>query len=206
MLPRSVQNLIDQLARLPGVGPKSAARFAFWLLAYPQDQLTSFGETMINLKKDLIRCDKCYNLSDQKLCKICSDPSRDRKVLIIVEDSSDVMVFEKAGYRGLYHVLGGVLSPINNIGPQDVNIKKLLHRLADKRDDTREVILATDPSTEGEATAIYLADAIAKLKKLDKIKKNIKVTRIAQGLPVGGDIEYADPATLRKSLEGRKDF
>lgn len=199
MLPKSLQNLIDELSKLPGIGPKSAARLAFYLLTKPDSDVLNLGESIVNLKKNLKHCAECYNITEEQVCKICHDNKRSRAVLAVVEEPLDIIALEKSGgFTGIYHVLGGAISPIDGIGPEDLRIAQLINRIA--KDGIKEIILATNPSLEGEATASYIKDQIS--------KKGIKIsiTRIARGLPVGGDLEYADEVTLRRSLEGRRDY
>ena len=199
MLPESLQNLIDELSKLPGIGPKSAARLAFYLLTKPDGDVSNLGESITNLKKNLKYCSKCFNITERETCRVCSDDKRNQSILAVVEEPLDIIALEKSGgFSGIYHVLGGAISPIDGIGPEDLRIVQLINRISD--DGIEEIILATNPSLEGEATASYIKDQIG--------KKGIKIsiTRIARGLPVGGDLEYADEVTLRRSLEGRRDY
>lgn len=200
ILPESVSRLIEEFSKLPGIGPKTASRLAFYLLTKSNTDIESFGQAVSNLKKHLKTCQNCYNITESSPCEICQDPKRDKSLLMVVEEPLDVVALEKTGYNGLYHVLGGVISPIDGIGPENLRIGELLERIK-KGNKTREIILATDPSLEGEATAMYLAREIQKFDL-----KNLKVTRIARGLPVGGDLEYADEITLRRALEGRNEY
>lgn len=189
-----IQTLIEEFRKLPGIGPKSAQRLVFYLLKKPDEVSTSLADAIQNLKKNLRLCSKCNNITDLDPCRICQDSSRDNRFICIVEEPFNVISFEKSGgYRGHYHVLHGVISPINGIGPDELKIKNLLPRLADST--LEEVIVATNPTTEGETTAIYIARLLKPLE--------IKVTRIALGVPVGSDIEYADSMTLSRSLSGR---
>lgn len=197
MLPKSVQNLIDEFSRLPGIGPKTAARLTFYLLSKPEYDINKLGNSISNLKKNLIFCRICYNISEQDPCEICQDKNRQKDIICVVEEPLDVLSFQRTNYRGVYHVLGGVISPIDDIGPDDLTIKQLFYRI--KKDEISEIILATDPSLEGEATAMYIAKEIAN-------RRNLKVTRLARGLPVGGDLEYTDEVTLSRALEGRSEF
>lgn len=192
---------------MPGIGPKTASRLTFYLLSKPESDLTGFGQALINLKKDLKICANCYTFSENSICDICQDPKRDKSSIMVVEEPLDIVAMEKTGYRGLYHVLGGVISPIEGIGPENLRISQLLEKMVKKEDFQKgnpkgldEVILATDPSLEGEATAMYISGEI------EKLKTGVKVTRIARGLPVGGDLEYADEITLTRALEGRKEY
>lgn len=204
MLPKSIQYTIDEFSRLPGIGPKTAARLTFYLLTQSPDDVKKFGQTVANLKDNLIFCKQCYNISETNPCEICDNESRDKNTLCVVEEPLDIIALEKTMYKGIYHVLGGVISPIDNIGPDNLHIKELLTRL--ENEQIKEIIMATDPSLEGEATASYISGKIAKLKKDKKIKNDLKITRIARGLPVGGDLEYADEVTLSRALEGRSEI
>ncbi len=198
-LPRSIQDLSEALCRLPGIGPKTAHRLTFYLINRPADELATIGEAFLNLKKDLVQCSVCFTISDTDPCSICADPERDQTRLMLVEETLDVVAMERTGYSGLYHVLGGVISPINGVGPHDLTIKQLLDRVQNQ--EIKEIILATDPSLEGEATAAYITDRLGQ-----SDLKHISITRIARGLPVGGDLEYADEMTLRRALEGRQTY
>ena len=198
-LPRAVSKLIDAFDGLPGIGPKTAARMAFYLLHVPQDQLESFASALTNLKKNTIQCSVCFNIGETDPCTICSNASRKKDIICIVEQPLDVMVFEGMGkYDGVYHVLHGAISPLNNIGPDDIFIPQLVTRLSNST--ITEIILATNPTVEGEATALYIKQALA-----DK-GLTIPMTRLAHGLPVGGDLEYADELTLARALEGRREY
>ena len=189
--------LVDQLARLPGIGRKSAQRLAFYILKQPKQDAYALAKAIINAKEKITYCSVCYNLTDQDICPICADPERDGTLICVVEDARDVLALERAQeFHGLYHVLGGAISPIDGIGPEQLKIAELLARLKDSA--VQEVILATNSTIEGEATAMYLSGLIKPL--------GIKVTRIAQGLPVGGDIEYADEVTLARAFNGRREF
>ncbi|MCK9482982.1 MAG: recombination mediator RecR [Candidatus Marinimicrobia bacterium] len=191
-LPDSLQNLIERFAKFPGVGRKSAQRLAFYLLKADREEAVALAKAIIDVKDRIFKCSRCYNISETDPCKICTDEKRDHSIICVVQEAMDVLSIEKTGYyRGLYHVLGGVLSPLNGIGPDELNIQGLLYRL----DNVREVILAINLTRDGETTALYLS-------KLLK-SKNVKVSRIAQGLPAGIDLEYADEITLTHALEGR---
>ncbi|AKM81873.1 TPA: recombination protein RecR [Candidatus Berkelbacteria bacterium] len=198
ILPDSVQKLIDEFGKLPGIGPKTASRLVFYLLTKSNTDIESLGESVTNLKKNLVYCQECFNIAEQSPCNICADPKREKNTVMVVEEPLDVVALSKTSYNGLYHVLGGVISPIDGVGPEQLRVAELIAKLKEEKFD--EMILATDPSLEGEATAMY----IAKLVEKDKIK--IKVTRIARGLPVGGDLEYADEITLTRALEGRNAY
>ena len=190
-----IQELIDELARLPGVGPKSAQRLAFWLVKAPIDDAKRLAQAIIEAKERIFFCRECGNVAEGDLCRICRDESRDRTQLCVVEEPKDVLAIERTReFRGRYHVLGGAISPIEGIGPDDLRVRELMTRLADGR--VTELILATDPNTEGEATATYLARLVKPM--------GLKVTRLASGLPVGGDLEYADEVTLGRAFEGRR--
>ncbi|MEO5874823.1 MAG: recombination mediator RecR [Streptosporangiaceae bacterium] len=190
-----VQNLIDELGRLPGVGPKGAQRIAFHLLNADAVDVNRLADALREVKEKVRFCAVCGNVAEEAECRICRDPRRDRAVICVVEESKDVVAIERTReFRGRYHVLGGAISPIEGIGPEDLRIRELMVRLADGQ--VTELILATDPNLEGEATATYLARLV---KPMD-----LKVTRLASGLPVGGDLEYADEVTLGRAFEGRR--
>lgn len=190
-----VQELIDELGRLPGVGPKSAQRIAFYLLQTEDDLAERLAKVLIEVKERVRFCDICGNVSEQERCNICRDVRRDQTLICVVEESKDVQAIERTReFRGLYHVLGGAISPIEGIGPDQLRIKELMSRLSNP--DIREVILATDPNLEGEATATYLSRMLSTM--------GIPVTRLASGLPVGGDLEYADEVTLGRAFSGRR--
>ncbi len=190
-----VQNLIDELGLLPGVGPKSAQRIAFHLLAADPADVKRLAHALLEVKEKVRFCRTCGNVASEEECRICRDPRRDTHVICVVEESKDVVAIEKTReFRGTYHVLGGAISPIDGVGPEDLRIRDLMTRLADGR--VTELILATDPNLEGEATATYLARLVKPM--------GMKVTRLASGLPVGGDLEYADEVTLGRAFEGRR--
>ena len=190
-----VQELIDELSRLPGVGPKSAQRIAFYLLQSDDDQAKKLAEVLLEVKERVRFCEICGNVSEEDRCNICRDARRNQTMICVVEESKDVQAIERTReYRGLYHVLGGAISPIEGIGPDQLRIKELLGRLSNA--DIVEVIIATDPNMEGEATATYIARMLSPL--------GITVTRLASGLPVGGDLEYADEVTLGRAFAGRR--
>ena len=200
ILPQTVQEAIKELSKLPSVGHKTATRLAFYLLNRGQNELDSLAQAVGNLKKGLIICDTCCNIAETNPCKICSNSSRNMKKILVVEDPMDVIAFENTNrYDGTYHVLHGVLSPIDGIGPDELRLRELFERITNQPDS--EIIIATNPSLEGEATARYIKDYIR-----DNMNDSINVTRIAKGLPVGGDLEYADSSTLTQSLEGRGEF
>ncbi|HXW33151.1 MAG TPA: recombination mediator RecR [Acidimicrobiales bacterium] len=192
----ALQALIDELGRLPGVGPKSAQRIAFHLLKVAPEDALRLADAIVALKENTTMCSRCFNVAEAELCAICSDPARDGGVICVVEDPRDVVAVEKTQeFRGRYHVLHGALNPIEGVGPDQLRISELLGRL--DTEGVKEVILCTNPNLEGEATAMYLARLLGPL--------GVKVTRIASGLPVGGDLEYADELTLGRALEGRRE-
>ena len=195
-LPGSLQNLIDQFKRLPGVGAKSAQRLAFHVLKTPREEAEQLCEAIRQVKDRVTYCSTCNNITDTDPCAYCGDPARDHRVICVVEEPQNVQVVEKTGgFRGTYHVLLGSLSPLQGVGPDDLKIKGLLGRLA--AEGVEEIILATNPTVEGEATAIYLARLLKPL--------GVRVTRIATGIPVGSDLEYADEITMGKAMEGRRE-
>ncbi len=190
-----IQDLIDELGRLPGIGPKSAQRIAFHILQNPSADVNRLAEVLVKVKEQVRFCARCGNVADQELCGVCRDPRRLQTVICVVEEAKDVVAIERTReFRGLYHVLGGAISPIDGIGPDDLSIRELLQRLADG--EVTEVILATDPNLEGEATATYLSRLLRTY--------DLTVSRLASGLPVGGDLEYADEVTLGRAFEGRR--
>ena len=198
-LPEPVQNLIDAFARLPGIGPKTASRLTFFLLRAPEDLSQSLSEALIGIKHQTGLCEICFNITHKEspVCEICASDQRNRNLLCVVEEPLDVLAIEKtAGYNGLYHVLHGVLSPIEGIGAEDLKIKELYERI--QTGDFQEVILATNPSMEGDATALFLRHRLQ--------GSQIKLTRLARGLPAGGDLEYADQSTLLRALSGRQEL
>lgn len=195
--PEPISKLIDSFTKLPGIGPKTAVRLAFFVINMNDDDVLEFANSLVSAKRELSHCTTCGHITDQDPCAICNDQSRDGSIICVVEDPKDVIAMEKMKeFNGRYHVLNGVISPMDGIGPEDINVADLLERLKD--DEIEEVILATNPNIEGEATAMY----ISRLLK----PSGIKMTRIAHGLPVGGDLEYADEVTLAKSLEGRREL
>jgi recombination protein RecR len=195
--PEPVARLIEALQRLPGIGPKTAQRLTFFLLKRPAEEVRELTESLKAVKERIVSCRICFNVTDEDPCRMCSDPRRDEHVLCVVEEPNDLLAMERTGeFRGRYHVLLGALSPLDGIGPDDIKVRELLGRLEAGR--VTEVILATNPNVEGEATALYLAKLLRPL--------GIRVTRIARGLPVGGDLEYADQVTLSKALEGRREI
>ncbi|OGC46307.1 recombination protein RecR [candidate division WWE3 bacterium RBG_19FT_COMBO_34_6] len=202
-IPRSISKLIDSFQGLPGIGPKSAQRLTFHLLRIPQDQIERFANALTGLKQGTIICGVCKNVGEEEICAVCSDNLRDHAKIIVVANPMDAFAIEKTGYNGIYHVLHGLIDPLNGIGPEELFIDDLIQRIGNylkENDDLLEVILATNTSMEGESTAMYISNLIK--------KNNFKLTlsRIARGLPVGGDIEYADEVTLSRALEGRVEF
>ncbi len=195
--PEPVARLIEAFQKLPGVGPKTAQRLTFFLLKRPAEEVAELADSLSQLKTRILHCSQCFNVTEEDPCRICRDPGRDERILCIVEEPNDLLAIERTGeFRGRYHVLLGALSPLDGIGPDDLKVRELLTRL--EGGSVEEVILATNPSVEGEATAIYLAKLLRPL--------GARTTRIARGLPVGGDLEYADEVTLSKALEGRKEM
>jgi len=214
-LPKPIKNLIDSFERLPGIGPKTAARLTFYLLHVPQEMLDEFGDSLKNLKKDTVNCSICFNFAEADPCPICSDIKRDHTMICVVEQPLDILAIEKTGkYQGIYHVLGGAISPLNNIGPDELKIDELLTRLRfSSFGEAREIILATNPNMEGEATAMFISNEIKKLPARHAESDSaggrineLRITRLAHGLPVGGDLEYADEVTLQRALEGRREY
>ena len=192
---RELQILLDELGRLPGIGPKSAQRIAYYLLEADAEQSRRLAEAILNVKEQVHFCSRCFNYATGEECSICEDPARDRTMICVVSEPRDVTAIERTGsYHGLYHVLHGVISPMDKIGPEQLRIRELLARLG--TEGTQEVIIATNPNIEGEATASYLARTIKPL--------GVEVTRLASGLPVGGDLEYADELTLGRAIEARR--
>lgn len=193
--PETMVRLVEQLRKLPGVGQKTAGRLALHIVGMDADSVSRLADAMVAAKERMHLCPRCFNLTDEDICSVCSEASRDRGLICVVEGPEDVIALERMGeYTGLYHVLGGNISPMNGTGPDDVRLRELLERLRDG--NVREVILATDPDVEGEATAMYIARLIG--------DTGIGVTRLARGLPVGGDLEYADEVTLARAMEGRR--
>ena len=195
--PASIENLIDKFASLPGIGRKSAQRLAFHILSLPEDEALSFADAVVEARKSVHCCRICQNLTEGEVCAICASDRRDHGTICVVSEPRDVLSIERGHeYQGTYHVLHGALSPMSHVGPEDIRIKELLHRVAEE--DVEEVIMATNPDTEGEATAMYISRL---LKPFD-----VKVTRLAYGIPVGSNLEFADDATLNRALEGRTEM
>jgi recombination protein RecR len=201
---KAVQKVIDSFESLPGIGPKTAARLAYYMLHVPQERLEKFAESVERLKKDTKVCRVCFNIGEDELCPICDDRNRDQKLVCVVEQPLDLLAFEKVeGFIGVYHVLGGAINPLCNIGPDDLTIGELLGRL--KGNKVKEIVLATNPTMEGEATAMYITYKVKEMKQEGIIGQDLKVTRIGRGLPTGADVEYADGQTLLRALEGRRE-
>ena len=195
--PEPIAKLIDSFSRLPGIGPKTAARLAFYVLRMKEEEVIDFAKALVNVKRNLTYCSICCNITDTDPCRICSDKSRDVSVICVVQEPKDLVAMERTReFSGHYHVLNGAISPMDGLGPDDIRIAELVRRLGDER--VQELILATNPNIEGEATAMYLSRLVKPF--------GIKVTRIAHGLPVGGDLEYADEVTISKALEGRREL
>ena len=195
--PAALERLTEQFAKLPGIGGKTAQRLAFRLLSLPQEEAQEFAETILEAKRTVHLCPMCQNLTDQDICPICDDETRDHGLICVVADPKDVVAMERAReFRGVYHVLHGVISPLNHVGPDDIRVRELLERVG--KGGVREVIMATNPDTEGEATAMYISRLLRPLE--------VRVTRLAYGIPVGGQLEYADEVTLLRALEGRQDI
>ena len=214
-IPRAVSNLIESFERLPGIGPKSAQRLTYYLLHVPQGELDRFALSLQNLKKDTVMCSICCGISETDPCDICADPQRDKSVICVVEQPLDVLALERSGkFVGVYHILHGKIDPLNNIGPDEIRISELVRRIkaasADgsplrqdfegQAGEIREIILCTNPTMEGEATAMFLA------KQLRTLNPELSITRIGRGLPTGADLEYADPMTLTRAMEGRREY
>jgi len=200
--PKAVKRLIESFERLPGIGPKTAQRLTFYLLHFPQGELDRFASAFAGLKRGTKICSKCFNVAETDPCEICEDKSRDQSLICVVEQPLNILAVERSGgFAGLYHVLHGAISPLNNIGPDELHIKELLPRI--KNGKISEIILATNPTMEGEATAMYIKNMINDYKP---IKNGLMISRIGRGLPVGGDLEYADEVTLINALRGRGEF
>lgn len=200
-IPKAITDLVESFQRLPGIGPKSAQRLTFYLLHVPEDQIAKFSDSLTNLKKNIKICKNCFNIGEEELCAVCLDPIRDRSVLCVVEDAMDVLAIEKSGkFRGRYHVLHGLIDPLNSLGPDDIYIPQLMEKVSSSDSDVEEIIIATNPTMEGEATAMYISREL----KAQNLKP--KVTRIGHGLPIGADLEYADDITLSRALEGRREY
>lgn len=200
-LPKAIQNLIDDFENLPGIGPKTAQKLAFYMLRIPEDQVSKFSDDLKVIREKIVFCKNCFNVSEGDYCEVCENSNRNQNVICVVETIQDVLAFEKSGFKGQYHVLHGHINPLAGIGPEEIFIGPLITRIFNNKDSVDEVILATSTSIEGEATAMYIN---RELKKLNLIKA--KVTRLGRGLPVGADIEYADETTLNDALKGRMEY
>ena len=193
----SLSRLVQELNRLPGIGPKSAQRLAYYIIRLPDDDAYALADAVTSVKQNIVFCEECQNLTDNSPCQVCSDPRRDRTTICVVEDPLDVLAMERTrSYRGLYHVLHGVISPINGIGPDQLKLKELFNRLT--RDDISEMVVATNPTLEGEATAMYI--------RRHQSREGLKITHLARGLPVGGSLEYTDETTLTRAFQGRQEI
>lgn len=204
-LPKSIKNLIAAFERLPGIGPKSASRLVFYLLNTPESYVMEIARSLLAIKKEVKICKECFSVCEGELCSICEDEKRNRKIICVVERAIDVIAIEKiGGFNGIYHVLGGVVNPLEHVGPDDLKIDELIKRV----ETDMEIILATNPTMEGEATALYIKKKIENLPagKAGLAKENIKISRIGSGLPMGADLEYADQATLSRAMEGRREI
>jgi len=208
LLPKAITRVIESFEKLPGVGPKSAQRLAFYLLHVPQDELDRFGESVKALKNQTMMCSVCKNVTEQEPCVICSSPTRDKQIVCVVEQPTDVLAVERTGsFNGVYHVLHGALDPLNNIGPDELFIADLLKRIQDTNNPIIELIFALNPTMEGEATCMYIQSQISKYKNQNgQNNEAIHITRLAHGLPMGGDIEYADELTLKRAMDGRRNY
>ncbi len=196
-VPEAVTRLVDEFSRLPGIGPKTASRLTYYLLRASSEQVLALGDAITRLKAQIRFCSRCFNITEADPCPVCTDEKRDRGVVCVVEEPLDLLAIERAGgYHGLYHVLHGAISPVDGVGPEDLRIRELIERL--RKEPMVEVILATNPSLEGEATAMYIRRQL--------LPFNVRITRLARGLPVGGDLEYADAITLSRALEGRQEM
>jgi len=194
-LPRAITNLVDKFECLPGIGPKSAQRLVFYLLHHPERELRDFGDKLVALKTEVVLCSECHHVSETDPCDICADSGRDKNIICVVEQPLDVLAMERGnGYRGVYHVLHGVIDPLHNIGPDEIKLNELIKRIEQSK--PIEIVLALNPNMEGEATCLFIKKQL----------KDIKVTRLAHGLPMGADIEYADEQTLTHAMEGRREY
>lgn len=199
ILPKSVTRVVESFERLPGIGPKTATRLAFYLLHVPKEELKRFGDALVDLKASTILCSVCKNVTEADPCAVCSDPRRDHTIICLVEQPTDVLAIERTGaFHGVYHVLHGSIDPLNNIGPDEIYISDLLKRMKHQSETVKELIFAMNPTMEGEATAMYIQKQLGSAK--------VHITRLAHGIPIGGDIEYADEVTLKRALEGRREY
>lgn len=199
ILPKSVTRVVESFERLPGIGPKTAQRLAFYLLHVPEDEIKRFSESLTQLKSQTVLCSVCKNVTEQDPCPVCSDPRRDHTTICLVEQPTDVLSIERTGvFHGVYHVLHGTIDPLNNIGPDEIYIADLLKRMKHQIEKVKEIIFAMNPTMEGEATAMYIQKQL--------VPFGVTITRLAHGIPIGGDIEYADEVTLKRALEGRRAY
>ncbi len=209
---KAISSLTESFEKLPGVGPKSAQRLTYYLLRVPQRELDEFSENLSNLKKNTVLCSICKNIAESDPCAICSDKSRDSSTCLVVENPLDVLAFERSGrYKGMYHVLHGAINPLENIGPDEIYIESLIDRISDSNSLITEVVIATNPTMEGEATSMYLSKQIRSTLRDSTLRdKNanpkVKITRLGMGIPTGADLEYADDVTLTQALEGRREL
>ncbi len=206
-IPQAIKNLTEAFEKLPGIGPKTAQRLTFYLLHVPQEMLNDFASALTNLKKNTVLCSLCFNVAESDPCPLCASQNRDHGIICVVEQPLDVLAFERGGrFNGIYHVLHGAISPLNNIGPDEIKISELISRLRQRSGEVKEIILATNSNMEGEATAMFIAKELRELKAENPRLNSLKITRIAHGLPIGGDVEYADEVTLQRALEGRREY
>lgn len=207
ILPRAVSHVIESFEKLPGIGPKTAQRLAFYLLHLPQEELEKFADNLRLLKAATVLCAVCKNVAETDPCSVCASSSRDHSLICVVEQPTDMLALERTGkYKGVYHILHGAIDPLNNIGPDEIYLADLLKRVSHSSEAVKEIILATNPNMEGEATAMYLTKKLRELTTDNLQHTTLKVTRLAHGLPVGADIEYADEVTLTRALEGRREY
>ena len=200
-IPKAITNLVESFERLPGIGPKSAQRLAFYLLHVPQGELDRFAKSVADLKRNTTICSICFSVDETDPCSICSDAKRDNQIICVVEEPLDILAFERSGrFTGVYHVLHGRIDPLNNIGPDEIHISELILRTKTQDPKPSEIILATNPTMEGEATAMFLS------KQLKTLNSELRITRIGRGLPTGADIEYADSTTLDQAMNGRNEY
>lgn len=198
-VPKPLQNIIESFEKLPGIGPKTAQRLGYYLLHVPQRELDSFSDSLSNLKKNTVLCSICKNVSEHDPCFICSDSQRDSSIVMVVEQPLDLLAIDRGGrYNGMYHVLHGVINPLDNIGPDEIFIEQLFDRVKNSQSEILEIIIATNPTMEGDATAMYLSG------KIKGLNKDMRVSRLGMGIPQGADLEYADETTLRQAIEGRR--
>lgn len=204
-LPKTIEKLIESFQRLPGIGPKTASRLTFYMLHLPQGLLDEFSQSILDLKKKVVYCSNCFNIAESDPCFICTDELRDDTTVCVIENPIEILSVEKTGrFKGVYHVLHGAISPLNNITPDELRISELMSRI--KSGKIKEIILATNPNMEGEATAMYIKREISLLRQGSAAQANLLVTRLAHGLPVGADLEYADEVTLSRAIEGRREY